>query len=391
MAKEVPNESSSAGKEIWPPLTFKRIQEIFEEIDRNQAHRELPFDRLEIAQSTHFRLARTQRDMQIFRDIESELTTWRRIVEEGEESTEERDESGLTVKQRLGLHKFSQEGGHISPLTTDQQAYLLEHGVIVIIEVPISIPGKTDQTVRLPVGTVSALKPTPHTPLQRRFGSKKNATISSAGKEEYIDELPPPHRIFPNFDPVTLYLPRELIEEAITFAPLSFTDVRSSIRGPLSTERLQNEVVGRELLQELGGALPPEWEGWNPRNMGYAAYGKLMTLAATHTPEKSMFTFNIGTVKSTNTAHTLGVNLPSISHNRYARPLAWRTYADVIIPNRIKMFWQAYEARVGDVMDWSIRLLQHKGYQTSQIRDDVDKLRKTMNLIMSSGHHAPLT
>lgn len=336
-------------------------------------HERLSARLLQVARSIRIRLATTAEDISQFQDIESGLVAWRRGVERGgQDAAAPRDEHGLTQDQTSWLGKFHQEGGHMSALSTDQIRHIVRHGMIAMMEVPIQSVSGTE--VYLPVGTVSALSPAP---------CSVRSPLVQLGEQQS-------HVVFPNLDLHDLRLADDdMLQDVTDAAPRTLTDYRSSIRGPLSTDQLRGESLGPELLDRLGGSLPKEWEGWSPRKLGLAALGKMMCVLALG-KDKELFTFNIGTVKSMKDKRVVGTNAPSLGHNSYARAWAWRGYKDVIIPQVLQVYWQAYVAEIDRVLQWGMGLLQAKGYDLSQVRRIGSELSDQIQERIGSDEHAPL-
>jgi len=296
-----------------------------------------------------------------------------------------RDEHGLTEGQRMWLDKFNREGGQVIGLTGDQIRGIMQHGMVAIMELLLGKSvGSHKEDVYLPVGTVCALSPSPCGPWEGgRLEQKKKR--GSAERGHGVET----HEMFPNLDLRDLLFPDPLIQtEIIPGAKRGLTDYRSSVRGPLSTDRLLKSQTGTIILDKLGGSLPVEWEGFNARQLGIAALGKRVNVHAMG-DDKDYFTFNIGTVKTMDKA-VVGLNAPSIQHNNYAEPWAWRNYHNIIVPDLVYVCWLAYRSNMERVRSWSEDLLRGKGHDMGAVMETCERIKGELATLIKAGRHASI-
>jgi len=366
----VGTKQSDTDREV--ELTEDKASRILAYLDRRDAanaqkHSVLSDERSMVAQSVRASLVSSSEDIKAFSDIEGGLTEWAYLLrrQPGGSNGSDRDDRGLTAAQNALLDRFITEGGHNPKLSPKKIEFIINHGGIIKLEIPIQ--GMNGSEAMLPIGTVASISSLLHT----------------------MEDGSP----FQNLDPrykTGLLIPDIRKENVIRSADQWFVDYRSSTRGPITAEQLKKEEFGRKIIVELGGALAPEWEGFDPRRMGIAALGKYISIHSMG-GQKELFTFNIGQISRANDPDDIfGVNEPSLSHNHYAKKWAERGYTDELVPDLAFMCWTAYRAHMDEVRTWARDLLTSKGYDWANVEDQAESIKAQIQLLISQDAHAPL-
>lgn|GEM_PF-3211174 len=353
------------------------------QIAQRKEHQPLPDESLEIVRERlRVRLARGLLDKRWFKDIEWEMTAWRRGIEDAQEDHESpRDEHGLTAAQREWLSRFAtkKEGGQVRALKSKQIEIIRRFGLIAIIEILVGkTRGAHPEDVYLPVGTVCGLSPSPCSPEK---GGKAHKAYK--GKR-------PPHLEYPNLDlGDLLFSDPELRAEVTPHAHEGITIYRSSVRKDITTAQLADEEMGRRVLAQLGGRLPPEIEGLKTRRLGLADLGKMIVVNAAR-DNKKFVTLNMGKVVTTD--HTIvGMNEVALQHNNYADWWANRRYYDELVAGLAYMCWTAYRSTIERMEAWGYDLLESKGHDMAKVHDIADQIKRELKQQVEDGEHAPLS
>lgn len=307
-------------------------------------------------------------DLDMLARLEASFTKWISSIQTAAAGGDGLDKDNLNPEMRRQMDFFHINGGHTSEYSPEQRRFLLERGLVALIELEVR------KGVHVAVGALSGLSRNPWT-----------------------DEGPL-FEPFPQFDLRDLHIDPEEQGSLRELAGQSFLTCRSTVLP--STDH----PLVREQLKMKREELPEELENQPLRRMGLAAHAKAVMLGiaqkfndagkqkSTNRPPTRFVTSNIATLFYGDSPDGFA-NMPSTKFNDWMRSVGWRKKFKMTLDERSRLRLRL-QALMGPLFDGTKALIgprgiaSLKGHSIDLVEKEIRKWYDAIRHSIRIGDHA---
>ncbi|MCF7845072.1 MAG: hypothetical protein K9M03_04575 [Kiritimatiellales bacterium] len=308
-----------------------------------------------------------EEEIALYQRVESPFVEFRDKIEDAGRRCEG---TGTNEEIQYWVDYFRNKGGHVSRLAPDDIQYIMEHGLVVFLELKIR------EGIYTTFGSVSALSAIPTAGKSKtkdgdRSGNKiEEALLGSKNPNlELIDVGIPYFHHWMENPANTLYI------------------CRSSILANINRQNMDPEIAD---------ALPDSMEGLPLQRHGFASRGKYEIFSVAERNDNHHVMMNIGVLTTPdNIALSVRnwretINQPSFKHNNWLGDWGWRlVYRNhILLPeDRVTMYWMAFREKLK--LGREVCLGRLKKWNQTELDESVALTNSQLQQDIEQGRHAP--